>query len=84
MHGTGSEAVSLPWRREFGDVLDAVRGPKAKVVAVTSAERANAVNDKERPGFFDQITKVCTATAAGAFLQVHGTGSTSVALQLSC
>ena len=52
------DAYSANACREFADVLDAVRGPKAKVVAVTSAERANAVNDKEHPGFFDQITKV--------------------------
>lgn len=44
--------------REFADVLDAVRGPKAKVVAVTSPERAAAINETEQPGFFDKITKV--------------------------
>lgn len=44
--------------REFADVLECVKGPKAKVVAVTSAERAEAVNSKEKPGFFDSITKV--------------------------
>ncbi|KAK9810180.1 hypothetical protein WJX72_006221 [[Myrmecia] bisecta] len=44
--------------REFADVLEVVRSDKAQVVAVTSAERAQAVNDKERPGFFDKIHKV--------------------------
>lgn len=44
--------------REFADVLECVRGDKAQVVAVTSADRAREVNEKERPGFFDQITKV--------------------------
>lgn len=44
--------------RDFAEVLECVKGPKARVVAVTSAERASAVNDKERPGFFDSITKV--------------------------
>ncbi len=39
-------------------MLDAVRGPNAKVVAVTNAERAKAINETERPGFFDEITKV--------------------------
>lgn len=44
--------------REFGEVLESVKGPKAQVVVVTNAERAEAVNTKERPGFFDQVTKV--------------------------
>ena len=44
--------------RQFADVLECVKGDKAKVVAVTSASRAKEVNDTERPGFFDQITKV--------------------------
>jgi Zn-dependent M16 (insulinase) family peptidase len=44
--------------REFADVLDAVRGPSGKVVAVTSPERAAAINETEQPGFFDKITKV--------------------------
>ena len=44
--------------RQFADVLECVRGDKARVVAVTSGSRANEVNDTERPGFFDQITKV--------------------------
>lgn len=38
------------------DVLAAVRD-KGKVVAVTSAERAEAAN-KERPGLFQEIKKV--------------------------
>ena len=45
-------------RREFADVLECVRGKNARVVAVTSGSRAQEVNDTERPGFFDQITKV--------------------------
>ena len=44
--------------RDFADVLECVRGDKARVVAVTSSSRANEVNDTERPGFFDKITKV--------------------------
>ena len=44
--------------RDFADVLECVKGDKARVVAVTSGSRANEVNDTERPGFFDQITKV--------------------------
>ena len=44
--------------RDFADVLECVRGDKARVVAVTSSSRANEVNDTERPGFFDAITKV--------------------------
>lgn len=43
---------------DFADVLDAVRGEKGKVAAVTSLERAQAVNEKERPGFFNEIHKV--------------------------
>ena len=43
--------------REFGDVLDAVRGPKGRVVAVTSPERAAAIN-AEQAGYFDKITRV--------------------------
>ena len=38
--------------------MEHVKGQQGKVVAVTSPERAKAVNDKERPGFFDQIHKV--------------------------
>jgi hypothetical protein len=37
--------------REFGEALEAVRGEKARVVAVTSPERAEAAN-QERNGFF--------------------------------
>ena len=44
--------------REFADVLDCVRGEKGKVAAVTSSERAQAVNETERPGFFDEVHKV--------------------------
>lgn len=43
--------------REFAEAIDAVRS-KGQVVAVTNAERAQAVNDKERPGFFNEIIKV--------------------------
>jgi hypothetical protein len=49
---------ACPWCREFADVLDAVRGPSGKVVAVTSPERAAAINETEQPGFFDKVTKV--------------------------
>jgi hypothetical protein len=42
--------------REFADVLAAVR-EKGVVVAVTSAERAEAAN-KERPGFFASVKRV--------------------------
>ncbi|KAL3139941.1 hypothetical protein ABBQ38_004231 [Trebouxia sp. C0009 RCD-2024] len=50
--------TSLKDFRDFADVLECVRGDKARVVAVTSSSRANEVNDTERPGFFDSITKV--------------------------
>jgi Zn-dependent M16 (insulinase) family peptidase len=43
--------------REFADVLECVKGDKGRVVAVTSSERAKDVNEKERPGFFDEITR---------------------------
>ena len=42
--------------RDFAEVLDCVKGPKARVVAVTSQERAEAA-DKERPGFFAKVHK---------------------------
>lgn len=42
--------------RDFADALDAVKS-KGKVVAVTSAERAEAAN-KERPGFFAEVKRV--------------------------
>ena len=38
--------------REFGEVLEAVRGPAGRVVAVTSADKAAAVLS-ERPGFWE-------------------------------
>ena len=38
-------------------MLEAVRGPDARVVAVTSADRAAAVN-AEHDGFFDSVTRV--------------------------
>lgn len=38
--------------RQFAEALEAVRGDKARVVAVTSADKAAAV-DKERPGFWE-------------------------------
>ena len=44
--------------RAFADVLECVKGDKARVVAVTSSSRAKEVNETERPGFFDQITRV--------------------------
>ncbi|BDA40898.1 Presequence protease, mitochondrial [Coccomyxa sp. Obi] len=44
--------------REFADYLSIVSNPEhAKVVAVTSAERAEAALN-ERPGFFDEVTKI--------------------------
>lgn len=43
--------------RDFAEVLDSVKSSKAKVVAVTSQERADAA-EKERPGFFDKVHKV--------------------------
>ena len=39
-------------------MLECVKGDKARVVAVTSSSRAKEVNETERPGFFDQITRV--------------------------
>ena len=39
-------------------MLECVKGDKGKVVAITSQERAQAVNEKERQGFFDAIHKV--------------------------
>eukprot|EP00873_Tetraselmis_striata_P018587 jgi/Tetstr1/438851/TSEL_027360.t1 len=42
--------------KNFADALEAVRGDKAQVVAVTSVEQATAANEKD-PGFFD-IKKV--------------------------
>lgn len=45
-------------RREFADYLSIVSNPQhAKLVAVTSAERAEAAL-KERPGFFDEVIKI--------------------------
>lgn len=44
--------------RDFAEVLEVVKGEKGKSVAVTSPERAQQVNDTERPGFFDQIHRV--------------------------
>jgi len=44
--------------RDFAEVVECVKGDKGKVVAITSPERAQAVNEKERPGFFDAIHKV--------------------------
>ena len=43
--------------RDFAEVLDSVKCSKAKVVAVTSQERADAA-EQERPGFFDKVHKV--------------------------
>ena len=43
--------------RDFAEVLEAVRGPSAQVVVVTSPERAAAVN-VEHPGYFGNIIKV--------------------------
>jgi hypothetical protein len=40
------------WRREFAEVLEVVRGDAARVVAVTSADKAKAVLE-ERPGFWE-------------------------------
>ena len=45
-------------RREFADYVSVVADPAhARVVAVTSAERAEAAL-KERPDFFDEVTKI--------------------------
>ena len=49
--------VRFATNRDFAEVLEAVRGPSAQVVVVTSPERAAAVN-VEQPGFFDNIIKV--------------------------
>jgi Zn-dependent M16 (insulinase) family peptidase len=38
--------------KAFADVLEAVRGPEARVVAVTSADKAAAVL-QEKPGFWE-------------------------------
>ena len=44
--------------REFADYVSVVADPQhAKVVAVTSPERAAAAQ-KERPDFFHEITKI--------------------------
>jgi hypothetical protein len=43
-------------RREFAEVLEAVRGEAGRVVAVTSADKAKAALE-QRPGFFE-VTKV--------------------------
>jgi len=51
-------ATSLKDFRDFAEVVECVKGDKGKVVAITSPERAQAVNEKERPGFFDAIHKV--------------------------
>lgn len=42
--------------RAFAEVLECVKGPESRVAAVTSADKAQAVNDKN-PGFWE-ITKV--------------------------
>jgi Zn-dependent M16 (insulinase) family peptidase len=42
--------------REFAEVLEATKGTAARVVAVTNADKAAAVNE-ERPGFWE-IKKV--------------------------
>lgn len=47
-----------PWCREFADAVECVKGEHGRVVAVTSQDRAKAVNEKERPGFFDKIVNV--------------------------
>ena len=56
--GDMREAEFAMCRRDFAEVLDCVSGPQARVAAVTSLERANAVNEKERPGFFDKVHQV--------------------------
>ena len=44
--------------RDFAEYVSVVSDPAhARVVAVTSAERAEAAL-KERPGFFDEVTKI--------------------------
>ncbi len=42
--------------REFADVIEAAKGPAARIVAVTSPDKAAAVNE-EKPGFWE-IKKV--------------------------
>ena len=42
--------------RAFADSLECVRGPTARVVVVTNADKARAVNESQ-PGFWD-IKKV--------------------------
>jgi hypothetical protein len=45
-------------RREFAEYVSVVADPQhSRVVAVTSPERAAAAQE-ERPGFFDEVTKV--------------------------
>ncbi|KAK9805775.1 hypothetical protein WJX73_008308 [Symbiochloris irregularis] len=44
--------------RDFADAVECVKGEHGRVVAVTSQDRAKAVNEKERPGFFDNIVQV--------------------------
>jgi hypothetical protein len=43
--------------RAFGDAVACVASDAARVVAVTSAERAEAAM-KARPGVFDEVVKV--------------------------
>lgn len=54
----GLTNVSVLVRRAFADYVSVVADPQhARVVAVTSPERAAAAQE-ERPGFFDEVTKV--------------------------
>lgn len=43
--------------RAFADVLEAVKGPEARVVAVTSKGAVEKAHES-RPGFFDEVTTV--------------------------
>jgi presequence protease len=43
--------------RDFAEVLEAVRGPAARVVAVTSKGTVDKVNSS-KDGFFDKVTTV--------------------------
>ena len=43
--------------RKFADVLEAVKGPEARVVAVTSKGAVDKAHEAQ-PGFFDKITTV--------------------------
>jgi presequence protease len=43
--------------KAFADVLEAVRGPEARVVAVTSTAALKALHE-DKPGFFEEVHNV--------------------------